>query len=85
MPIFLGLSLRNDKEHLKKLRDMLLEATDILKSSFNTQVVRDTVESITQIWRHGKQDHNGWKNVDDFHVTVMHVGKDEDKMDKPLY
>jgi len=32
-----------------------------------------------------KKDHNGWKLVDDFHVTVLFIGKEEDRLGKPLF
>ena len=63
----------------------MLDAMKMLITNFNIGVIRDTVASVEQVWKHHKPDSNGWKNVDDFHVTVMFLGKDEYKLDKPLF
>ena len=55
----------------------MLDAMKMLLTNFNIGVIRDTVASVEQVWKHHKADSNGWKNVDDFHVTVMFLGKDE--------
>lgn len=32
------------------------------------------------IWVNGKKNVDGWRNPDDYHVTTLFVGKDEDVM-----
>jgi len=68
-----------------KLREMIPTHLDLLKENYNSNIIEETIESINQIWLQGKQEVNGWKKVDDFHVTTYYVGRDEDKTSHELY
>lgn len=37
------------------------------------------------IWTKNQRDHNGWKKVDDYHVTSLFLGKDAEKMNHEIY
>jgi hypothetical protein len=51
---------------------------------YSTQVVRETCEAMQNIWQLKKESVNGWRKPGDFHVTVLYIGKDEEKAQKPI-
>lgn len=85
IPLYLGITLHEDRKVTSKLREMIPTHLEMLKEEFGSQVIEQTVDSISQIWLQGKHEVNGWKKVEDFHVTTYYVGRDEDKVNHDLY
>ena len=87
MPLYLGLSLHGDARLNIKLRELFTKQLEVL-SEFNSgpsSLIQQTLEAMNQIWAKNQKDSNGWKKVEDYHVTSFYIGKDEEKVSHELY
>ena len=87
MPLYLGLSLHGDAKLNIKLRELFTKQLEAL-SEFNSgpsSLIQQTLEAMNQIWAKNQKDSNGWKKVEDYHVTSFYIGKDEEKLSHELY
>ena len=87
VPLYLGISLHQDKELYSKFKQLLKGVLPKLEESqLGGAAVKDMIEELSQASASGfKKEINGWKKPDDFHVTTFYIGKDEDKLKSEFY
>lgn len=84
VPVYLGISLHEDITVNVKLQS-IFKQVGVLLEDHKSSVIEANVKALQDVWLHGKNDSAGWRKPDDYHVTCLFMGKDEDKKQSPIY
>lgn len=68
-----------------KMKHIMLDGLYKVFSAYSTSALKNTYESMEDIWTRNSKNSYGWKKPDDYHVTVYYVGRDEERTEKQIY
>jgi len=86
LPLYLGLSLHSDPQFNKKMETLFVKGLHHFFSTFTTnELMKEFHQNILRLGSPHVQWENGWKKPDDYHVTSLFVGRNEDNTDNDIY
>lgn len=85
VPIYIGISLHHDSQLNHKMASIFHQTLDNLLRDFKSSVIEANVTALKDIWSKGGKESGGWRKPDDYHVTCLYLGRDEEKQDHKIY